>query len=274
MRVDIPRTTLCCIDCTTHALAARALRASLGECRFERALLLTDREMAVDGVEVRLIEPIATGVDYSSFVLTRLARHIETDHVLLVQWDGYVLSGAAWRSEFQSYDYIGARWPHVPGIEVGNGGFSLRSRRLLEATSAPGFAVGHPEDTAICVDNRGTLEHAHGIRFAPGVLADRFSYERTKEPGQQFGFHGLFNVPDFLRPEELAGFLALWPPRIAQMPEVLEFVYRYYSVGRLQEARLSWQRACELRSAEEMQGFLREQMTRTAVAENLLKALS
>ena len=73
--------------------------------------------MAVEGAEVRVIEPITTSAEYSVFVLTQLQRHIETDFVLLVQWDGYVLFGEAWLPEFQSYDYVGARWPHVPGAE-------------------------------------------------------------------------------------------------------------------------------------------------------------
>jgi hypothetical protein len=274
MRVEIPRTTLCCIDCSTHELARRAMTASLGQCRFERALMLTDRSMSIDGAEVRRIDPIATGAEYSRFVLTRLAQHVETDYVLLVQWDGYVVSGRAWTPEFLDYDYIGARWPHIPQVEVGNGGFSLRSRKLLAATSRPEFKVGHPEDAAICIDNRSLLENVFGIRFAPGRLADRFSYERSKEPGVQFGFHGLFNMPDVLGADELTAFLDAWSPRVAEMPEALEFVYRYYSLGRLEEARMSWRRASELRSPAAMESFLRQRMTPPAVAEGMIKALS
>ncbi|MBI1778300.1 MAG: hypothetical protein HYR63_23425 [Proteobacteria bacterium] len=274
MRVEIANTTLCCIDCATHELARRALAASLGECRFQHALFLTDRPMRIEGVEVRAIDPITAGAEYSTFVLTRLAQHVETDFVLLIQWDGYVLSGQAWLPEFQNYDYIGARWPHVPGVEVGNGGFSLRSRRLLQAGTTPGFVIGHPEDAAICIVNRALLQDRLGIRFAPGRLADRFSFERSKEPGQQFGFHGLFNMPDILRADELPSFLAAWTPRIAQMPEVLEFIYHYYSLGRMDEARMSWRRATQLSSVDELQSFLRMRMTPLAVAEAMIKALS
>src|SRR5258708_25341157 len=102
MRAEIPRTTLCCSDCATRELAKRDLAASLRHCRFERALLLTDQPIEAESVEVKLIEPISSGVEYSAFVLRRLVQHIETDFVLLIQWDGYVLSGAAWLPEFQS----------------------------------------------------------------------------------------------------------------------------------------------------------------------------
>ena len=48
-----------------------------------------------------------------------------------------MLDGAAWRPEFLDYDYIGAVWPHVlDKYNVGNGGFSLRSKALLEACRA------------------------------------------------------------------------------------------------------------------------------------------
>ena len=40
--VHVPRTTLLAIDCRHPRLAARALRLSLDQCRFERAKLLTD----------------------------------------------------------------------------------------------------------------------------------------------------------------------------------------------------------------------------------------
>lgn len=274
MRVEIPNTTLCCIDCSTHELAARALSISLAECRFQEALLLTDRPMQVDGITVRQIPSITSGAGYSIFVLTELARHIATDFVLLIQWDGYVLSGAAWRPEFQAYDYVGAKWTHVPGVDVGNGGFSLRSRRLLEATADPAFVVGHPEDEAVCVVNRPLLALGHCLRFAPPDLADRFAFERYRHDGPHFGFHGLFNIPDIIAADELQSFLAMLPARIAASTEFLEVVLRYYMSGRLAEARRCWRRALALRPEAEMAAFLNEKIEPGEMGPKLIAELS
>src|SRR5262249_12882229 len=126
--IPLPQVTLACVDCAYHDLAAEALRRCLSGVRFGRAVLLTDRAMAVAGVETLPIAPLRSVAEYSEFVLKRLVDYVDTPHVLLVQWDGFVLNPGAWREDFLSYDYVGAPWPwHQDGRNVGNGGFSLRS---------------------------------------------------------------------------------------------------------------------------------------------------
>ena len=80
------------------------------------------------------------------------------------------------------------------GHDVGNGGFSLRSERLMEACRDPGFKGMHPEDVAIGRINRDWLE-GRGLRFAPANLADLFSAERAGDLARSFGYHGVFNMP-------------------------------------------------------------------------------
>lgn len=100
---------------------------------------------------------------------------------------------AQWDPTFLDYDYIGAPWPHFPeGMRVGNGGFSLRSRRLIDACAAIPVSR-EAEDVAICRTHRSALE-AQGLRFAPDALARRFAYERMTRRGDEFGFHGAFNM--------------------------------------------------------------------------------
>ena len=145
------------------------------------------------------ITPINSGEDYSSFVITELHEHIDTDFCMIVQRDGYFVNVDAWTDEFLEYDYIGAPWPDG---RVGNGGFSIRSRRLLEFASKhplsrdPNFNL-HPEDGKICDDYRSDLESA-GQTSAPTEIAKRFSVEgHVLVTRETFGFHGqhtfLFN---------------------------------------------------------------------------------
>jgi hypothetical protein len=190
----VPGTTLCCVDCRNYDLAADAIARTLARCRFERALFFTDAAIAVPGAETVRIDRIGSLEDYSRFMIKELLAYVATPFALVIQYDGYVLNGALWSQEFQRYDYVGARWPVHDGLDVGNGGFSLRSRRLLEALQDPEIAPLAPEDRAICRAYRALLERRHGIRFAPAAVADRFSFEALAPVAPTFGFHGVAHL--------------------------------------------------------------------------------
>lgn len=189
--------TLCAATSVNVTATVAALRASLAHVNFADCILFTDADVPDDttGIRVVSIPRLTSAKAYSEFILRDLAHHIVTEHCMIVQWDGFVIDGACWRPEFLAFDYVGAVWPQFEdGSSVGNGGFSLRSRRLLEACHDPSFQVAHPEDVAICRLNRPLLEEHYGIQFAPRVVADRFSFERNRSSSPTFGFHGVFNM--------------------------------------------------------------------------------
>ncbi len=189
-KVRIANTTLCCVDCSYQDLAIHALRHSMDRCAFDRVVFLTDKEFEIDGVEVVRIATIASLAEYSHFMLKKLNAFIGTDFALVIQYDGFVLDPAQWTNAFQDHDYIGARWPGAGANRVGNGGFSLRSKRLLEALQDARCDPSAPEDAAICIRHRPLLEREFGIRFAPESLADQFSFEGIPRASATFGFHG------------------------------------------------------------------------------------
>ncbi len=210
--------TLVAVDCAYPELAAKALTRSAVALPVARTLLLTDRDIAHPGVEVQRIVPIRSRAAYSQFVLKELGAHIATDYALVVQWDGYVIDGDAWADEFWNYDYIGARWPHVQGeFRVGNGGFSLRSKKLLDALRDDAITLGDDnEDEAICIRHRELLESKHGIVFANERVADRFAFDVSRPNGLTLGFHGVFNFWQVLSDEELIPFSRTAPEAIAE----------------------------------------------------------
>jgi len=98
---------------------------------------------------------------------------------------------------------------------VGNGGFSLRSRRLLQALEDPVIVPSHPEDLCICRTYRARLE-AQGLRFAPRALARRFAVEDEPLRDDVFGFHGPYHMPHLLPPDEALAFIeSLGPGAVA-----------------------------------------------------------
>jgi len=207
-RLELAQVTLCAVDTRAPELAAMSLRRSMAGVEFGHVLLFTrDWQPAqpLPGVEVVEIDLLRSGADYSHFVLRQMPAFIGTSHVLVTQWDGFVVDPRAWSHEFLAHDYVGAVWPEQPAARsVGNGGFSLRSRRFLAAGQDPHITEEHPEDQALCRTWRAHLEHEHGVSFAPPALARRFAFENEEPQGPTFGFHGPYNLPRFMDEATLA----------------------------------------------------------------------
>jgi hypothetical protein len=143
---------------------------------------------------ITLLSPIKSIHEYSKFMIKDLYKYINTDFVLCTQWDAFVLNADAWTDKFLEYDYVGAPWWYPSGGNIGNGGFSLRSKRFLEVCSKLPIKNYHPEDLMICRVYKHLLEK-EGIKFAPEELAAKFSFEGNQKYGHkwngQFGFHDL-----------------------------------------------------------------------------------
>jgi hypothetical protein len=206
--------TLVCASTINHRLSEAAVTKSIKRIHFDKKLYFTDKvedSRLKKDVEVRTIPKFDTLSDYSNFMLFELHQYIETTHALIIQWDGYIASPLAWREEFRDYDYIGAPWyfrendaefardMHGRWLDVGNGGFSLRSKKLMRYVASkkdkvPEWFKSDHEDGVICVALRDELINA-GFRFPRRSLAKQFSIEagvfnRDFWLKKSFGFHG------------------------------------------------------------------------------------
>lgn len=210
-RLFLPDVTLVAVSSVAIVETVRAMHESLARVRFGAALLLShvDRPEGLSAeIECRRIERVASRRDYSAFMLRELHRHVGTSHMLCVQWDGYVLDASAWDQAFLACDYIDAPWPQFDdAMTVGNGGFSLRSTRLMAVCADLADDTDEAEDLAICRSLRPRMELDHGIRFAPEAVARRFAFERHRRRGDEFGFHGVFNLAELSGPRRLSQIL-------------------------------------------------------------------
>ena len=183
------------IDCVNITKAIYALDKSCKDIEFGNAIILTS--IPSNDPRVINISPLTSKEAYSEFVIKNLHKYIKTEFALIVQHDGYVVNALAWDNAFLNYDYIGASWWYAEGNNVGNGGFSLRSKKLLEVAanllSEKTAVECHPEDDVICRQNYDKLVK-RGIKFAPIELAKKFSIEgwgtTDRVYDNQFGFHG------------------------------------------------------------------------------------
>lgn len=198
MKPNLSQVTLICADTTTKVdWSLRAVEKSMQQCDFGEAKLLSNHPAAK-----HQIKPIEGLDGYSKFCIREMHKYVKTSHALVCQYDGYVLRGEAWSDEFLKYSYIGA--PFNPSGVIGNGGFSLRSTKMMQWIAQQNWGDFHPEDSCICVRHRDEIERA-GFRFAPSEIAKRFAVEgrswNSKEwegiPNgwtNQFGFHSLLTL--------------------------------------------------------------------------------
>jgi len=142
---------------------------------------------------------------YNEFFVYELHKYVDTEFVMTVQTDGFITHPEFWTNEFLDYDWIGAAWPDFilhgsnwlePKIKssipnyVGNGGFSLRSKKILElASKCPKELIG-PEDVYYCLNNYEYFMD-NGVKYAPVDLANKFSKDDWgRVHADCFGFHG------------------------------------------------------------------------------------
>ena len=210
-RLELPNVTAICIDGRPADIARNEhyrliLDYMMSTIKFGAVKLLLCEDPQIHGVDFVKIDPIESLGEYSDFCLQNLHKYVDTDWCLIFQDDGFVLHPELWKTIFFEYDYIGAPWPprpdwpepNRPDRRVGNGGFSLRSKRLLEFTK--NFKVeGRAEDVVISVEKRDLIESA-GLRIAPVHVALDFSIETAFVESQSmftcFGFHHKARVAD------------------------------------------------------------------------------
>lgn len=211
---------LACISSVNIPESIQALYRSTMHFEFEKVLFFTSENISSEQyaffpeLTVIPIKKISSLEGYSEFVMTLLNDHIESSHCMLVQNDGYILNHELWNNSFLSYDYIGAPWPPELSLRsksgqttgrinfaknrVGNGGFSIRSKKLMEISSLLELSsLKFPtlsEDMLICHYLYEWFSQ-NGITFAPLELAAQFSCESPLpdfaiKPTQTLGFHG------------------------------------------------------------------------------------
>jgi len=178
--------TLIAVDCIDIDRLSATSEVCQKFIQFGQVKLLS--HLDCDDKHLIKIDHINSHRAYNIFVMKELYKYVDTEYLLIFQTDGFVLNPFAWSDEFLEYDYIGAPWWYNDDCNVGNGGFSLRTRRLMEAVALDDSITDcYLEDNSICRVYGNYLKEK-GFTFAPTEVARRFSVESEKWD-MQFGFH-------------------------------------------------------------------------------------
>lgn len=193
---DLSNIDLVAIDCARPNEALKALEYCNRFFKFNQSILFTDQKISHPYIKVFYVEKLSWQ-GYSEFIL-HLNRYVDADYVMMIHEDGHIVNPHLWTNKFLEYDYIGAPWPNThpwlnqpqmtriiphfqrtfPKNRVGNGGFSLRSRKFLKFSSLFPNCDGFGEDNFLCsVKYEEAIQF--GIKFAPFELAQLFSYENS-----------------------------------------------------------------------------------------------
>ena len=199
--LDLNKVTAICYDGRPHSNETEAryhkiLDFMLSKVNFYEVKLYCTYNMTHSGVSV--VKITECGISrYNDWCVYEMHGCFSSDYALVYQDDGFILNPQLWEEEFYQYDYIGAPWPDYLGWnnhknKVGNGGFSLRSKKLCEFTQTLPRSPAN-EDAKICSQYRDMLD-AKGLVVAPVEVARRFSVENRLDSEHNvenaFGFHG------------------------------------------------------------------------------------
>ena len=202
----LPEVTLVCVQPRVPALGVATLQHCMRDIDFAQVLLFTDPnalKQAPEGIELKGLR-LESSTAHAEFMLRGLVHYLQTSHVLIVQWNGFVLDAKQWDPAFQLYDHVCASVEPGTSTQAARQiSFSLQSRRLLQAMQDPAMVIRAPENHCLLHLNRQRLEQVHDVRFAPVDLARRFSFDQMRPDGATLGFEGLHNLPRVLRPDAL-----------------------------------------------------------------------
>lgn len=192
-KLNLPNVTLAAMTSVKVSQTIKALEYSMRGVNFGEVVLITHRKplFLPKGITYKHIKKLKTIDDFNYNMIYKIHEYINTDFMLLVHYDGFVVNPDMWRDEFLDYDYIGSPFP-LPKDDfsyrdangnicrVGNS-VSIRSKRLLEfpAKNNIPFESDHGffnEDGFICCKNKVLLEE-NGMRIAPIEVAKYFGHE-------------------------------------------------------------------------------------------------
>lgn len=196
---QINNCTLFVADCVNPRLAVKALDESCKCIDFKEVILFSHEKPYNFNEKYKFIQitKLNSLDDYCKFMIYQLPNYINTEFAFSIHKDGFITSPELWDESFLKYDYIGAPWrqnAHYINNErrVGNGGVSIRSKRLMDFVQ--NLPCGGHEDTDICVHHRDLLDK-NGFKIAPLDIASKFSIEIICEDldhtiENTFAFHG------------------------------------------------------------------------------------
>lgn len=128
MKLHLPTVTLVLIDCLNVDRSIKVLEHCKQKVDFGAVKFLTS--IPTDYPHAVKIVPLNSLIAYSIFMLTRFHNYIDTEHVQIIQRDGWILNPQSFDQSWLELDFIGPLFMQMN--RCGSGGFSLRSKKIMQ----------------------------------------------------------------------------------------------------------------------------------------------
>lgn len=163
---------------------------------FAEIVMVSTYKPKVEGIRHIQINPV-TYIEFNKWCLHEFGNYVNSDYGLRFEDDGFPLNPEFWDDEFLNYDYVGAPCRTTDGIQyaqeqIGGGGFTLRSKRLVEYTKTIDYDNKTNEDTIISFYKRDEIVSL-GMKICPHTIARKFVVQNPLDESHtietSFGFH-------------------------------------------------------------------------------------
>ena len=202
-KLNLKNVTLLSLNCTDPIQSIKALLYSSQNIDFGELILVsnTKPEKLPKNIKYIYTEP-KTHYSANSFTYTELPNIINTEFMLGIHDDGFVINPHLWNNDFLNYDYIGAPWK-IYGLRnrVGNGGFVLKSNKFIQLTRNLKYLGSH-EDGELTNVYYDYFTY-YGCKYAPVEIAMKFSLE-SKIPECEYNLNNCFGFHGRGRPEDIS----------------------------------------------------------------------
>ena len=207
MKLQLPDVTLIAISSVFIPETIRALQISSENINYADIKLISHElpQNLPNNIKFEKCNKINNIDDFNSFCFYDLYKYFNTSHCLSVQYHATVLNAYVWEDSWLQYDWIGAPWKYSDNayitktgkhIRQGNGGFTLKSRKILELPTKYDLPMKSEqgwknEDGQFCVYWEPLFTDL-GVKYAPVEVAAKFSYENEVPENKglkTFGFH-------------------------------------------------------------------------------------
>lgn len=132
VKLQLPTVTLVLVDCLNTDSSIKVLEHCKQKVDFGAVKFLTS--IPTDYPHAVKIMPLNSLIAYSIFMLKDFYKYIDTERCLIVQRDGWILNPQSWDESWNLLDFIGPLFMQMN--RCGSGGFSLRSKKIMQDISA------------------------------------------------------------------------------------------------------------------------------------------
>lgn len=205
-KLQLPTVTLLMVDCVNAVQAANVLNHCKSLCDFGDVKFLTSAD--IEHKNLVKIPALTSLVSYSIFMLSKCHEYINTPNVLTVQCDGWILNPQSFNTQWLDLDYIGGLY--MQEDKVGSGGFSLRSKKIMQNVSkiipSWDWTQAHADQiqATLGLYEDGVLSVSHFAKsYKIGSLEQAADFAQSGNRNPQyfrehpFGFHRSWQSIDF-----------------------------------------------------------------------------